>query len=130
MPDTPLAKKLQLKPDQRIAVLNPPPGYLDALLPLPEGCAFADGPAGTLDCVQLFVKDTAELAALWPAAARLGKPDCLLWIAYPKQSSGVKSDINRDAGWGPVTAAGLQPVRQIAIDDTWSALRFRPIRPL
>lgn len=127
MPDTPLAKKLQIRPGQRMALLNPPAGFQAALQPLPDGCEFADGPVGTLDYVHLFVQNREELAALWPAAAGLGKPDCLLWISYPKQSSGVATDINRDSGWGPVTASGLQPVRQVAIDDVWSALRFRPV---
>jgi hypothetical protein len=126
MADNPLAKKLQIKPGQRIAVVNPPPAYLDALAPLPPGSELADGPAGTLDGVQLFVKDSEELARLWPAAQTLGKPDCVLWIAYPKQSSKIKTDLNRDQGWQPVYSTGLRPVSQVSIDETWSAVRFRP----
>jgi len=50
----------------------------------------------------------------------------LLWIAYPKQSSGIKTDVNRDILWQLSLQTGLRPVTQIAIDETWSALRFRP----
>jgi len=49
-----------------------------------------------------------------------------LWISYPKRSSKVETDITRDVGWDVVYKAGLEGVTQIAIDDTWSALRFRP----
>lgn len=51
--------------------------------------------------------------------------DALLWIAYPKKSGKIRSDISRDNGWELVFAAGYEPVTQVAIDDDWSALRFR-----
>ncbi len=50
----------------------------------------------------------------------------LLWFTYPKKSSKVQTDITRDVGWNSLSAAGLRPVTQIAVDDIWSALRFRP----
>jgi hypothetical protein len=127
MTDSALLKKLQMKPDLRILFLNAPQGYVESLGPLPDEVALLDGPPGTLDFVQLFVRDSAELAEFAPAALAAIKPDGVLWIAYPKQSSKVKTDITRDRGWEPVTAAGLRPVTQIAIDETWSALRWRPI---
>ena len=127
MTENPLVKKLQLKPGLRVLFLNPPTGYVASLGPMPVGVVSVDGPVGTLDFVQLFVRDCAELTALAPAALAAIKPDGVLWIAYPKQSAKVKTDITRDRGWEPVTAAGLRPVTQIAIDETWSALRWRPI---
>jgi hypothetical protein len=122
-----LIKKLQLKPGLRVLFVNAPEGYVAALGPLPGGVVSADGPAGTLDFVQLFVRDSAELAALAPVALAAIRRDGVLWIAYPKQSAKVKTDITRDRGWDPITAAGLRPVTQIAIDETWSALRWRPV---
>ncbi len=66
---------------------------------------------------------------------RLAKPvsdslmeDGILWFCYPKKSSGVKSDINRDKGWEPLSAMGYRGVRQISIDSVWSAIRFRQKR--
>ncbi len=126
MPENALARKLQIKPGQRLAVLNQPPGYLDLITPLPAGCELVDGPEGTLDHVQLFVRDSQELFRFWPTAQSLGKPDCVLWIAYPKKSAKTSTDITRDHGWEPVWTSGLRPVTQVSIDDTWSALRFRP----
>lgn len=122
-----LVKKLQLKPGLRALFLNPPTGVLEALGPLPEGVEQVDGPDGTLDFALVFVRDRAELAALTPVALAAVRLDGVLWMAYPKLSSKVKTDITRDRGWEPMTAAGLRPVAQVAIDETWSALRFRPI---
>jgi hypothetical protein len=127
MTENALIKKLQLKPGLRALFLNAPEGYVASLGPLPDGVALVDGPTGTLDFVQLFVRDSAELTTHAPAALAAIKLDGVLWIAYPKQSAKVKTDLTRDRGWAPVTAAGLRPVTQIAIDETWSALRWRPI---
>jgi|WetSurMetagenome_2_1015567.scaffolds.fasta_scaffold54057_3 hypothetical protein len=127
MTETPLVKKLQLKPGQQALFLNAPEGYVASLGPLPDGVALVDGPTGTLDFVQIFVRDSAELTTHAPAALAAIKLDGVLWIAYPKQSAKVKTDLTRDRGWEPVTALGLRPVTQIAIDETWSALRWRPI---
>jgi hypothetical protein len=127
MTDSVLLKKLQMKPGLRALILNAPQGYVESLGPLPDGVALVDGPPGTLDFVQVFVRDSAELAMFASVALAAIKRDGVLWIAYPKQSAKVKTDITRDRGWAPVTVAGLRPVTQIAIDETWSALRWRLI---
>ena len=62
MTENALIKKLQLKPGLRALFLNAPEGYVASLGPLPDGVTLVDGPAGTLDFVQLFVRDSAELA--------------------------------------------------------------------
>jgi hypothetical protein len=54
------------------------------------------------------------------------KADATLWIAYPKKTSGVQTDMTRDKGWDAVTDQ-IDAVSQVAIDDTWSALRFKPV---
>ena len=127
MTENALIKKLQLKPGLRALFLNAPEGYVASLGLLPDGVTLADGPAGTLDFVQLFVREGAELDEYAPAALAALKRDGVFWISYPKKSSGIVSDLTRDAGWAPIVAAGLRPVTQIAIDTTWSALRWRPI---
>jgi len=127
MTENALIKKLQLKLGQHALFLNAPEGYIESLGRLPDGVALVDGPAGTLDFVQLFVRDSAELALFAPVALAAIKRDGVFWISYPKKSSGVVSDLTRDVGWAPITAAGLRPVTQIAVDETWSAVRWRPI---
>jgi hypothetical protein len=127
MTDSSLQRRLQLKPGQRALILNAPEGYIESLGPLPDGVSLVDGPPGTLDFVHLFVRDGAELAGYAPTALAAIKRDGVFWISYPKKSSGVVSDLTRDEGWAPIAAAGLRPVTQIAVDTTWSAVRWRPI---
>lgn len=126
MADSSLAKKLLIKPGQRMVVINPPPGYLDELGPLPEGVGLADRPEGSFDFVHLFVKDSQELKGLAPVALGAVKRDGLLWISYPKQSSKVKTDITRDTSWEPVRREGFELVSMVSVDEVWSACRFRP----
>ena len=127
METNPLIKKLRIQPGQRLLILNAPEGYLSNLGQLPDGVEVKDVPDGVFDFVQVFVKSITELEKQVPVAIKAVKYDGLVWICYPKQSSGIKTDINRDTGWSVVQKAGLRPVTQVAIDDTWSALRFRPV---
>ena len=107
-------------------LLNAPPGYQELLGDLPEGVTLSTQTDGAFDFVQLFVKDQAELERLGPAVFQAIKYDGLLWLCYPKQTGKIKSDLNRDILWKLMEPTGLSPVMQISIDETWSALRFRP----
>ena len=122
-----LIKKLLIKPGMRLAVLNAPGGYLENLVPLPDGAQLADDPDGTFDFVQLFIKNRGEYDRLGSAALSAVKPDGLLWICYPKKTSGVESDLDRDVVWKMLEPTGLRPVTQVVVDEVWSALRFRPV---
>ena len=120
-----------MKPGQRAVVVNAPEGYPQALEPLPEGVELLSGPDGEdgqLDFVLLFVRDMAELRAHLPAAARAVKHDALLWIAYPKGSAKTGTDLNRDRLHAAVGEGEhqLTGVTLVSLDDTWSAMRFRP----
>lgn len=122
-----LAKKLQIKPDMRVGVINPPEGYPEALGELPPGVTLVtDAEPGSLDVMLLFVKSLAELEAEAPGALKLAKYDALAWIVYPKKTSKIKTDINRDNGWERMKAFGYAGVAMVALDDTWSAMRYRP----
>ena len=113
-------------PGCKALALNAPQDYFQLLAPLPEDVEFSDSPGEALDFVHLFVKDQAQLDANIEAALAAVKYDGLLWISYPKGSSGVKTDINRDSLWEILLEKGIRPVTQVSIDKTWSALRFRP----
>jgi hypothetical protein len=126
MAGTQLLKKLRMLPDQRVLILNAPPGYEDELGPLPKGVELAEQPEGTFEFVQVFAKDLAELEKLAPVAAEAVKHDGLFWVSYPKRSSKVESDLSRDVVWKAVAKTGLRPVTQVSVNDVWSALRFRP----
>jgi hypothetical protein len=121
-----LVKKLRLKEGARAAVINAPAGYLADFGPLPDGVELATVLADRYDFVQVFVHDRAEADRLTPEAARHLKDDALFWVSYPKLSSKLKTDVTRDTGWDALHALGYQGVALVAVDKTWSAMRFRP----
>jgi len=116
-----LAEKLQIKPGQSLVTLNPPAGVT-----LPANAA--GGQHDTAAAVIGFVIHRDDLGQLGPVidAARA---DRLAWIGYPKAGK-LGTDLNRDRLAEALAGEGIQPVRQVSIDDTWSALRFRPAVPL
>lgn len=124
---TPLTQKLRMQPGQRVLILNPPPGYLEGLAPLPTGTVVEEVPSGKYAFVHLFVKDQAELEKFGLSALQSVQYDGILWISYPKRSSKVRTDLTRDVGWDLVARAGLKPVTQVSVDEIWSALRYRPV---
>ena len=125
MGGSPLAKKLHIKPGYAVALLNPPEGYRAVLGKLPEGVTVSLEAEGKFDLIHLFVRDIAQLQDWAPAALRAIKRDGVLWISYPKKSSGLKTDISRDVGWQVLKDHGFRPVSVVSVDDVWSALRFR-----
>jgi hypothetical protein len=95
---------------------------LEALHPEPRPVASG----ADLDFVQLFVRDVAELERLAPQAIGSLKPDGLLWICFRKGGRKAGSDLSRDVLWRLMEPRGLVGVTLVAIDDEWSAMRFRP----
>ena len=121
----PLLKKLRLPAGGRAAFVNAPPGYVESL-GLPAGVAITDTVDARCDFAQIFVRDSGELAAVIDGVLARVRPDCVLWFCYPKQSSGVPSDLTRDEGWAALSAAGWRGIASVAIDAVWSGVRFRP----
>ena len=130
---SPLAKKLRMKPDHIVAILNSPPGYLTLLAPGPASISIDLKPDHAYDTVQLFVSSTEELRAMGVAAVHAVKPDGTLWIAYPTggQTRGL-TDLPATPSWtkrdvlGEITGeSGYKPVAFVKIDATWTALRFK-----
>jgi hypothetical protein len=130
MAPSPLTKKLRIGPGDRVLLVAPPDGFVTMLGELPEGVQVTEATAtpeqGAFDVVRTFVRKKADIDCLAPIAFNAAKPGGIVWFTYPKLASKVKTDINRDAGWDAVSAAGWRGVTQIAVDETWSALRFRP----
>jgi hypothetical protein len=129
MVDTSLVKKLGIKPKQRLIMLNAPDGYAEhirSVLPADVELVTSPSPAGNFDIVIQFVLNKAEVEKDTPVAIELVKPGGRLWLSYPKQSSKVPTDINRDILWKVFPNSEWRPVTQISIDEVWSALRFRP----
>jgi hypothetical protein len=96
------------------------------LQPLPAGTHLDVQLGSDLDFVQVFATTTADLQACAPSAIRAVKPDGLLWVSYPKGGKKAGTDLNRDILWQLMSRYGLAGVALVAIDTTWSAMRFRP----
>ncbi|RAP77954.1 YdeI/OmpD-associated family protein [Paenibacillus montanisoli] len=122
-----LVNKLRLSLDMRAAVLETPePSYLEEL-GVEDQPPFDEMDAGTYDFVMLFAKDIASLNEHAPKALKAVKRDGLLWICYPKGTAKIRTDINRDRGWKAVKDEGWEGVSLVSVDETWSAMRFRPV---
>ena len=120
-----LARKLKVEPGSLCLVVNPPAGYLDRMLPLPDGASFADAGGADVDFVQLFAQSRDELEREFVGAFKALKPHGLLWVAYPNPG-GAQSDLSRNHGWHVLHGAGLTATEEAAIDDRWAAIRFQP----
>lgn len=114
-----IADKLGFKPGRRAWMVNAPE-KLREIIGLP-----VERPDGDIDLLLGFARDVAALGPLADRLLPIYKRGGSFWVAHPKKSGSIRSDLSRDAGWDCLTQAGLIPVTQIALDDDWSALRFR-----
>ena len=120
-------EKLQLKDQKEIVVLNAPKSFEPEIARL-KGVTVKRSVQGLkeLDFALAFVMTQDEADAAIQAVTSRVKGDAAVWFAYPKGSSKrYTSTINRDNGWAKLGAAGFEAVRMIAIDEDWSAVRFR-----
>jgi hypothetical protein len=124
---TPLFKKLNLGEHDEIIVLNAPESFETELKGL-KGVKISRNPKA-LKAVKFalaFATTQAQLDRSSAALARGSEGDAVLWFAYPKGTSKrYTCEFNRDNGWNVLRAAGFDSVRMVAIDEDWSALRFR-----
>jgi len=84
---------------------------------------------GKFDWIQGFVRTSAELKGLVPRLVKALAPESLLWISFPKGTSGIQTDLTRDKGWDALKSVDLKWVTLISVNDTWSAFCLRPYRP-
>lgn len=119
---TPLIDKLGIKRDARIQFLSPPDTLSARLGAMPEGAMMVT--RGPLDFSILFASEKSQLVKGFPRLRDRLVSNGMLWVAWPKKTSGVKTDLTE----GVVRTVGLElgmvDVKVCAIDDTWSALRF------
>jgi hypothetical protein len=120
----PVLGKLLLKPGSRVLVLNAPTGYADQFPS--DGRVEQEIGDGEYDFIQVFARRRDDLIALGPGLRRALKAGGLLWVAYPKGKA-LQTDLNRDIVRTTLSEVGLEVVSQVAIDDTWSALRAKVV---
>lgn len=127
---TPLFKKLNFKQQKEICVLNHPAEF-EAELEAMKGYTTIrtdHNEANEIEFVLAFVKTKADIDTITPLIDKKLDGDGIVWYAYPKGTSKkYKAEINRDSGWDILGKSGFEAVRQVAIDEDWSALRFRKV---
>ena len=121
---TPLVKKLGIKEGFRIALVNAPKDFQSELGELPDKVEFVKRTANSLDIVLFFVLSERALARDFANLAEKLKTNGMIWIAWPKKSSGVATDLSFECVQKIGLAAGLVDVKICAIDETWSGLKF------
>jgi hypothetical protein len=126
MEESKLAKKLQVKPAHRILLVNAPANYEELLAPLPREAQIFTTADGTFDVIQLFVMNSQDLQRDLAWLKDHLRPDTIFWITYPKKSSGIESNLEMMQSWEETAKYGLSGVAAAAINETWTALRFRP----
>jgi len=126
---SPLFSKLNLTKQQRIAVLNAPPSFQSELANLAGIEILTQRSAlKSIDFALIFVTQQSQVEQTSATLGANDLGDVIVWFAYPKGTSkNFKSDLSRDHGWEALKALGFDTVRQVAIDEDWSALRFRRI---
>jgi hypothetical protein len=119
-----LVDKLGIKPGASVLFVGAPRGYAKALGTLPEGAAVTRSVRPRLDFIQLFTTRRADLERRFGDLQRALAPAGMLWVSWPKQASGVTTDVTGDVVRGVALARGLVDVKVCAIDDVWSGLKL------
>jgi hypothetical protein len=122
--DRPLAKKLGVKADSNVLVVNEPPTYRELLEPLPDGVTFVARLSQDVDVLHLFCVERATLARkLATYRSDLG-PDAVVWVSWPKKAAKVPTDITEDVIREVALPLGFVDVKVCAVDATWSGLKL------
>ena len=121
---TSLPRKLGIKPGNRVAILRAPDGLHNRLRPLPEGAVLRTRARRSVDVIVYFVRRRAELEGRIERLMGALQPTGGLWIAWPKRSSDIATDITEDVVRDVALPLGLVDNKVCTIDDTWSGLRL------
>jgi hypothetical protein len=122
---TPLVRKLGFKGGFRAALVNPPPDFHRELAPLPADVTFFTGTLPKdLDLIVLFTDSQRTLQKEFPRLAKKLRQNGMLWIAWPKKTSGVETDLSENPVRTIGLAVGLVDVKICAVNEVWSGLKF------
>jgi hypothetical protein len=121
---TPLAQKLGIKPGTKVAAVGAPASYRKMLAPLPRKVSFTDNVSAGSAFVHLFVTERRILEKELKQLRALLDDSGVLWISWPKKSSGVATDITEDVIRDVCLPLGFVDVKVCAVDETWSGLKL------
>ena len=120
----PLVKKLGIKPESALCVLNEPPNYRKLLAPLPSGVELFRSLSPGADLVHIFSTSRAELRLVLRKSLATLRADAAVWILWPKKASKVQTDITEDSIRALALPFGLVDIKVCAIDEIWSGLKL------
>lgn len=120
----PLIRKLGIKEGDRAVFCNEPDDFRESLGPLPAGARATTQLRGVKDYIHVFAEDSKHLEGKLAAAVRVLDPDGMLWISWPKKSSGVATDLDGAVVRRLGQEAGLVDVKVCAVDEIWSGHKF------
>jgi len=121
---TPLPKKLGIREQFRVLLLDAPADVKAELKSALAGCKMAKDGEGALDFSMIFVKAAADLEQKFSQVSRQLAPAGMLWVSWPKKSSGLATDLNENEIRRIGLEAGLVDVKVCAVSDVWSGLKF------
>lgn len=122
--DTPLSKKLGIKEGFRVRVEQAPKDYLNLLQPLPKGVKISNRQKNDLNIWHIFTKSNKELSGKIQRAMRHIPDNGMIWVSWPKKTSGVATDVTEDRVREAALPLGLVDIKVCAINDVWSALKL------
>jgi Protein of unknown function (DUF3052) len=121
---TPLAKKLGIKSGARVFLANAPNDYARLVAPLPAGVRMVKSLDDETDLIHIFVTRRRDLDAAVKRTLRQMRTDAVVWVSWPKKSSGVTTDVTEDTIREVALPLGLVDIKVCALDDTWSGLKL------
>jgi hypothetical protein len=121
---TPLAKKLGIREGHRVRIQGAPGDYLDLVSPIPKNVRLSNNLRKDVDICHFFTRSASELEAQLPKLIRTIHHDGMIWISWPKKSSGVRSSVTEDTIRSMALPLGLVDVKVCAVDETWSGLKL------
>jgi len=121
---TPLARKLGLKPDDLVSLVDAPAGFRKLLEPLPAGLRFVTRFDMGAQVVHVFATRKAELAKVLASCRKSLAPDATIWVSWPKKAAKVDTDITEDVIRTVALPMGLVDIKVCAVDETWSGLKL------
>jgi len=119
-----LVEKLGIKSDTRIAILNAPPGYRTTLGTLPAGVRVMSSIRGRFSFIHFFARNRAALATKLGSMLEALEQNGVLWVSWPKKTSGVLTDMTENVVREIALPVGLVDIKVAAVDDVWSGLKL------
>jgi hypothetical protein len=121
---TPLAKKLGIKEASRVRTRNAPNNYISLITPYPVSAIISGRLKKDIDIYHFFTKSRSELSDLLPKMMASIRQDGMIWVSWPKKSSGVTTDVTEGVIRDVALPLGLVDVKVCAVDETWSGLKL------